>query len=89
MNLNTTTPKRSLRYYLMIIGPGFAVAATGVGAGDMVSAAVAGSRYGMAIAWAAIVGAILKYVMNEGVARWQLATHRGPGSVAASPDAAQ
>jgi len=74
MNLNTTTPKRSFRYYLMIIGPGFAVAATGVGAGDMVSAAVAGSRYGMAIAWAAIVGAILKYVMNEGVARWQLAT---------------
>lgn len=60
--------------YLSIIGPGIAIAATGVGAGDMVATAVSGSRFGYAIAWAAIVGAVLKYILNEGLARWQLAT---------------
>ncbi len=60
--------------YLTVLGPGLAIAATGVGAGDMVAAAVSGSRYGFAIVWAAVVGALLKYVLNEGLARWQLAT---------------
>lgn len=67
-------PDRSLRDWLKILGPGLAVAATGVGAGDIVAASVSASRFGITIAWVAIVGAILKYVLNEGVARWQLAT---------------
>jgi len=57
-----------------IIGPGVAIAATGVGAGDMVAAAVAGSKYGLKIAWAVIIGSILKFALTEGIARWQLAT---------------
>ncbi len=40
----------------------------------MVAAGVSGSRYGLNIVWAAAVGAILKFVLNEGLARWQLAT---------------
>ena len=56
------------------IGPGIAVAATGVGAADLVSSSVAGSRYGMTLAWAIVIGAGLKFVLNEGVARWHLAT---------------
>ncbi|MFQ5640440.1 MAG: Nramp family divalent metal transporter [bacterium] len=63
-----------LRGYFSLLGPGIAVAATGIGAGDMVAAAVSGSRYGFAIVWAAAVGALMKYVLNEGLARWQLAT---------------
>ncbi|MFQ5770245.1 MAG: Nramp family divalent metal transporter [bacterium] len=62
------------RGYLRVLGPGIAIAATGVGAGDMVAAAVSGSRYGFAVIWAAVVGALLKFVLNEGLARWQLAT---------------
>ena len=65
---------RTLRGWLKILGPGLAVAATGVGAGDIVAASVSASRFGIAVAWVAVVGAILKYVLNEGVARWQLAT---------------
>ena len=57
-----------------IVGPGLAVAATGVGAGDMVAASVAGSEYGTVVLWAAVFGALLKYTLNEGIARWQLAT---------------
>ncbi|MGB5261576.1 MAG: Nramp family divalent metal transporter, partial [Gammaproteobacteria bacterium] len=56
------------------IGPGLVIAATGLGAGDMIAASVAGARYGTVLLWAAVLGAMMKYVMNEGLARWQLAT---------------
>lgn len=57
-----------------LIGPGLAVAATGVGAGDMIAAAVAGAQFGSLVLWAAVAGAVLKYALNEGIARWHLAT---------------
>jgi Mn2+/Fe2+ NRAMP family transporter len=59
---------------LAILGPGFVVAATGVGAGDLATGAFTGSKLGLAVLWAVVVGAVLKFVVNEGVARWQLAT---------------
>jgi len=61
-------------FSLRNIGPGLVIAATGLGAGDLIAASVAGARYGTALLWAAVVGAIIKYAMNEGLARWQLAT---------------
>mgnify|MGYP001816995548 FL=1 len=57
-----------------ILGPGLLVAATGIGAGDLATASFSGSILGTAILWAAVVGAFLKYVVTEGLARWQLAT---------------
>ena len=59
---------------LSVLGPGIAIAATGVGAGDFIASTNAGSRYGDVLLWAAIYGAVLKFAVNEGVARWQLAT---------------
>jgi Mn2+/Fe2+ NRAMP family transporter len=55
-------------------GPGIVIAATGLGAGDLIAASVAGAKYGIAIIWAALLGALLKFTLNEGLARWQLAT---------------
>ena len=55
-----------------IIGPGLIVAATGVGAGDLVAALVAGSRYGLVFLWAIIIGAVIKFTLNEGVGRWHV-----------------
>ena len=57
-----------------MLGPGLLVAATGVGAGDLATASFSGSFFGIGILWAAVLGAFLKYVVNEGLARWQLAT---------------
>lgn len=57
------------------LGPGLLVAATGVGAGDLIAASVGGANYGYLILWSAIIGAIIKYALNEGVARWQLASN--------------
>ncbi len=59
---------------LTAVGPGMLVAATGVGAGDLATAALTGSRLGLAILWAVVVGTFVKFVLNEGLTRWQLAT---------------
>lgn len=59
---------------LVILGPGILLAATGVGAGDLATAAFAGGRLGVAVLWAVLLGALLKFALNEGLARWQLAT---------------
>ncbi|WP_456276889.1 Nramp family divalent metal transporter [Bacillus sp. AK128] len=55
-----------------ILGPGLIVAATGVGAGDLVAALVAGTNYGLVFLWAILIGSILKFTLNEGVGRWHL-----------------
>lgn len=60
--------------WLHVVGPGLLVAATGVGAGDLATAAFAGQAVGFGVLWAVIVGAVLKLVLTEGLARWQLAT---------------
>jgi len=57
-----------------IVGPGLVVAATGVGAADMVATLVAGSRFGYALLWAVVLGVILKIVLVEGAGRYTLAT---------------
>lgn len=59
---------------LSIVGPGILVAATGVGAGDLATASLAGAALGLTVLWAVVVGAFFKFVLNEGLTRWQLAT---------------
>lgn len=60
--------------FLKLAGPGLVVAATGIGSGDVVSATVGGARYGVVLLWAILLGAFFKFVLSEGIARWQLAT---------------
>ncbi|MSO20368.1 MAG: iron transporter [Acidobacteria bacterium] len=50
------------------------VATTGVGAGDLLTASIAGSKAGLAILWSAVIGSFMKWTLNEGIARWQMAT---------------
>lgn len=57
-----------------LVGPGLLAAATGVGAGDLVATLIAGSQYGYALLWAAVIGCVLKIILVEGVGRWYLAT---------------
>jgi Mn2+/Fe2+ NRAMP family transporter len=67
-------PKESRSGFLQTLGPGILVAATGVGAGDLAGGALAGSRLKLAVLWVVLVGAALKFVLSEGLARWQLRT---------------
>ncbi|WP_299905637.1 Nramp family divalent metal transporter [uncultured Paracoccus sp.] len=68
VNQSTGEPKWSL------VGPGIVVAATGVGAADLIATTVAGSKYGYALLWAIIAGCIMKVVLVEGAGRYTLAT---------------
>lgn len=72
--LRSEHPPSGLAATLRLVGPGLVVAATGVGAGDLVAATKAGATYGLPLLWAVALGAILKFALAEGVARWQLAT---------------
>ena len=65
----TDTPPR-----WKLLGPGLVVAATGVGAADLVATLVAGSQYGYALLWCAVLGCLMKIVLVEGAGRWSLAT---------------
>lgn len=64
----------NLSRFFLILGPGLLVAATGVGTGDLATGSFAGSMLGTAILWAVLIGALLKFIVTEGIARWQLAT---------------
>ncbi len=67
MHLSILSPLKAL-------GQGLVVAAAGIGAGDVIAATVTGAAFGTRLAWALLACVALKFVLNEGVARWQLAT---------------
>ena len=69
-----TVERSSSINFLKLAGPGLIVAATGIGSGDVVSATVGGARYGVVLLWCIALGAFFKFVLSEGIARWQLAT---------------
>ncbi len=71
MSESRTPPAVSV---LKLAGPGLVVAAAGIGSGDVVSATVGGARYGVVLLWAIALGAFFKFVLSEGIARFQLAT---------------
>lgn len=50
------------------------MAASGIGASDIISATVGGATFGVVLLWALALGAFFKFVLTEGLARWQLAT---------------
>jgi Mn2+/Fe2+ NRAMP family transporter len=66
--------KDRIIYLFKSIGPGFMVAAAGIGAGDMVVGIKAGESHGLGLLWAVIMAVVLKYYLTEGIARWQLST---------------
>ena len=68
-----SSPRKSSWKY---IGPGIVVAATGVGAGDLVATLIAGSSFGYTLLWAAIVGCLVKISLAEAAGRWHLSTGR-------------
>jgi len=57
-----------------LLGPGLVVAATGVGAADLVATLIAGSKFGYTLLWCVVLGCLLKIVLVEGAGRYSLAT---------------
>lgn len=73
MDVTSKLPLPRTSWYSRIV-LGLIVAATGVGAGDLITASLAGSEVGLIVLWAAVAGAMMKWGLNEGFARWQMAT---------------
>lgn len=71
---HTSTDAPPSTSFWKLAGPGLVVAASGIGSGDVVSATVGGANYGVVLLWGIAIGAFFKFVLNEGIARWQLAT---------------
>ncbi len=67
----SSRPKPS---FWAVLGPGLLLAATGVGGGDLATATFVGGVLGTTVLWAIALGAFMKFVVTEGIARWQLAT---------------
>jgi Mn2+/Fe2+ NRAMP family transporter len=57
-----------------VVGPGLVVAATGVGAADLVATLVAGAKFGYTLLWVAVLGAVIKVVLVEGAGRFSLSS---------------
>jgi Mn2+/Fe2+ NRAMP family transporter len=57
-----------------VIGPGLVVAATGVGAADLVATLIAGQKFGYTLLWCVVVGCVMKIVLVEGAGRYSLST---------------
>ncbi|MDX2825378.1 Nramp family divalent metal transporter [Streptomyces ipomoeae] len=57
-----------------LLGPGLVLAATSVGAGDMVTSLAGAAGYGMGLMWAIVIGVVLKYALTEAVGRLYMAT---------------
>ncbi|MGW0929529.1 Nramp family divalent metal transporter [Streptomyces sp. NPDC002644] len=72
-NASNNPPRKSSWKY---IGPGIVVAATGVGAGDLVATLVAGANFGYTLLWAAVIGCVVKIALAEAAGRWHLSTGR-------------
>ena len=67
-------PERPPIPWFRVVAPGILLAATGVGAGDLLTATMAGSEAGLGVLWCIAVGVLLKWALAEGLTRWQLAT---------------
>ncbi|GAA1134337.1 Nramp family divalent metal transporter [Nocardioides aquiterrae] len=74
MSVDTEVAERPPRW--RVVGPGLVVAATGVGAADLVATLVAGSRYGYTLLWVVVLGTVMKVVLVEGAGRYSLASGR-------------
>ncbi|MGW5633911.1 Nramp family divalent metal transporter [Streptomyces sp. NPDC003832] len=73
VDADDSPPRKSSWKY---IGPGIVVAATGVGAGDLVATLIAGSSFGYTLLWAAVIGCLVKISLAEAAGRWHLSTGR-------------
>ena len=71
---STTSAEQTTVPRWRIIGPGLVVAATGVGAADLVATLIAGQKFGYTLLWCVVVGCVMKIVLVEGAGRYSLST---------------
>ncbi|AXI08287.1 Mn2+/Fe2+ transporter [Oceanobacillus zhaokaii] len=70
--IETKTGRNSLRKYFLSFGPGIVAVLTMIAAGDLVVSAVSGSNYGYNLMWLLAGAFIIRFVIVNIIARYQL-----------------
>ena len=74
--MTSSEPKTAVNRRWSLIGPGIVVAATGVGAGDLVATLIAGSRFGYALLFVVVLASLSGMVLQNLCSRLGIATGR-------------
>jgi Mn2+/Fe2+ NRAMP family transporter len=64
--------KFNIKVFIKSLGPGIVFVLTALGAGDIVDASVSGSHYGYALMWVLVLGLLVRYVVTNIMARYEL-----------------
>ncbi|MGE7990546.1 Nramp family divalent metal transporter [Pseudomonas sp. NPDC089554] len=62
---------------LKLLGPGIIAVLSWLGAGDLITSSVAGANYGYAMMWVLAVSLLLRYLIVNIIARFQLCNNKG------------
>jgi len=62
---------------LKLLGPGVIAVLSWLGAGDLITSSVAGANYGYAMMWVLAVSLLLRYLIVNIIARFQLCNNQG------------
>jgi Mn2+/Fe2+ NRAMP family transporter len=67
-----SSAKERFTGFVKSLGPGIVFVLTALGAGDIVDASVSGSHYGYALMWVLVFGILIRYVVTNIMARFDL-----------------
>ncbi|CAG8864664.1 Divalent metal cation transporter MntH [Pseudomonas fluorescens] len=74
----TVMPSQSrLSRAVKLLGPGIIAVLSWLGAGDLITSSVAGANYGYAMMWVLAVSLLLRYLIVNIIARFQLCNNQG------------
>nr|WP_312508068.1 Nramp family divalent metal transporter [Pseudomonas luteola] len=72
-----STSRYSLSNLAKVLGPGIIAVLSWLGAGDLITSSVAGSNYGYAMMWVLAVSLLLRFLIVNIIARFQLCNNQG------------
>lgn len=70
-------PQKRLSKLIKLLGPGIIAVLSWLGAGDLITSSVAGANYGYAMMWVLAVSLLLRYLIVNIIARFQLCNNQG------------
>ncbi|QHG65879.1 Nramp family divalent metal transporter [Pseudomonas putida] len=70
-------PQNRLAKLVKLLGPGIIAVLSWLGAGDLITSSVAGANYGYAMMWVLAVSLLLRYLIVNIIARFQLCNNQG------------
>ncbi|WP_349618553.1 Nramp family divalent metal transporter [Azotobacter salinestris] len=72
-----STPRLHLSRLIKLLGPGVIAVLSWLGAGDLITSSVAGSTYGYSLMWILAVSLLLRFLIVNIIARFQLCNNQG------------